>query len=276
MKFFLHYSDCSSILIRFIVFGSLFFLVFHYSSSFLTSSFFQLRSHDLYTSLWSLPTLLLLISQTDQSVRWVWLMSDSLWPHIPQHARVSCPSRSHGVCTKSHPSSHQCHLNISSSVAPFFFCLQSFPASGSFPMSEFLHKVAKELELQHQSFQWIFRVDYLRIDWFDLLEVQGTLKNLLQHHHLKVSVLWSSAFFMVLLLIYTCLLEKPELWPHWLLSAKWYLCFLINMLSKFVITLFPRSKSLLISWLDSTSMVILEPKEIKPVTTLIFSSPIGH
>ena len=164
MKFFLHYSDCSSILIRFIVFGSLFFLVFHYSSSFLTSSFFQLRSHDLYTSLWSLPTLLLLISQTDQSVRWVWLMSDSLWPHIPQHARVSCPSRSHGVCTKSHPSSHQCHLNISSSVAPFFFCLQSFPASGSFPMSEFLHKVAKELELQHQSFQWIFRVDYLK-DW---------------------------------------------------------------------------------------------------------------
>ena len=59
------------------------------------------------------------------------------------------------------------------------------------------HQVAKVLELQHQSFQWVFRVDFFRIDWFDLLAVQGILKSLLQQHNSKVSVLWLSAFFMI-------------------------------------------------------------------------------
>ena len=61
------------------------------------------------------------------------------------------------------------------------------------------HQVATELELQlqHQSFQLIFRIDFLRIDWLDLLPVQGTLKSLLQHHSSKVSILWHSAFFIV-------------------------------------------------------------------------------
>ena len=60
------------------------------------------------------------------------------------------------------------------------------------------HQVAKVLEfqLQHQSFQWIFRTEFLRIDWLDLLAIQGTLKNLLQHHSSKASVLWCSAFFI--------------------------------------------------------------------------------
>ena len=60
-----------------------------------------------------------------------------------------------------------------------------------------LHQVAKVLELQHQFFQWIFRVDFFRINWFDLLAVQGTLKSFLQYHKLKASILQCSAFFMV-------------------------------------------------------------------------------
>ena len=60
-----------------------------------------------------------------------------------------------------------------------------------------LHQVAKLLELQHQSFQWISRVDFFRINWFDLFAVQGTLKSLLQHHSTKASILWHSDFFIV-------------------------------------------------------------------------------
>ena len=64
-------------------------------------------------------------------------MSNSLWPHELQHARLPCPSPTPGACSNSCPSSQWCHPNISSSVMPFSSCLQSFPASGSFPMSQF-------------------------------------------------------------------------------------------------------------------------------------------
>ena len=73
------------------------------------------------------------------------------------------------------------------------------------------HRVAKVLEFQfqHQSFQWAFRIDFLTIDWFDLLAVQGTLKSLLQHHSSKASVLQCSAFFIVQLSHPSWLQEKP-------------------------------------------------------------------
>ena len=79
------------------------------------------------------------------------------------------------------------------------FCPQSFPASGSLPMSHALHHMAKilNLKLQHQSFQWILGLISFRLDWFDLFAVQGTLKSLLQHPSSKGSILLRSAFFMV-------------------------------------------------------------------------------
>ena len=89
------------------------------------------------------------------------VMSDSLQPHGPQHARLPCPSPSPRVSSSSCPLCWWCHPTISSSVVPFSSYLQSFPASGSFLMSWFLHQVAKVLKLQHQSFQWIFRTDFL-------------------------------------------------------------------------------------------------------------------
>ena len=89
------------------------------------------------------------------------VMSSSLWPHGLQHARLPCPSLSSGVCSNSCPLTRWCHPTISHSVVPFSSCLQSFSESGSFPMSWLFESVAKVLELQHQSFQWIFRVDFL-------------------------------------------------------------------------------------------------------------------
>ena len=128
------------------------------------------------------------------------VVSDSLQPYGLQHARLPCPSPSPGVCWNSCPFSWWCHPTISSSVIPFSTCLQSFPASGSFPKwVSSSHQLAKvlELQLQHQSFQWIFRVISFRIDWLDLLAVQGTLKSLLQHHSSKALILLHSAFFIV-------------------------------------------------------------------------------
>ena len=92
--------------------------------------------------------------------------------------RLPSPSPSPGVCSDSCPLSWWCYLTTS--AAPFFFCLQSSPASRSFPMSWRFASGGRSM-LQQWSFQWIFRVDFLRIDWFDLLAVQGTLKSLLQH-----------------------------------------------------------------------------------------------
>ena len=100
--------------------------------------------------------LLLLLSRS--------VMSDILLPHGLQRARLPCPSPSPGVCSNSCPLSWWCHLAISSSVAPFPSCPQSFPASGSFPVSRFFHiRWPKywEFQLQHQSFQWTFRIDLL-------------------------------------------------------------------------------------------------------------------
>ena len=84
------------------------------------------------------------------------VVSDSLRPHEPQHARPPCPSPTPGAYSNSCPSSRWCHPAISSSVVPFSSCPQSLLASGSFTMSQLLHEVAKVLEfqLQHQSFQW--------------------------------------------------------------------------------------------------------------------------
>ena len=138
-----------------------------------------------------------------------------------------------------------------------------------------LPQVAKVLEFQHQSFQWIFRTDHLRIDWLDLLAGQGTLKSLLQHHSSKASILHHSAFFMVQLSHpYTTTGKTIALTIQTFVGKV--ISLLSNMLSRFVITFFPRSNCPLISWLQSPSAVILEPKKIKSVSVSIISSAICH
>ena len=124
---------------------------------------------------------------------------DSLWPHGLQHARPPCPLPTLGAYPNSCPLSQWCHPTISSSVFPFSSRLQSFPASGSFLMSQSLHPVAKvlELQLQHQSFQWIFRNDFL-YNWpvWSPCNPRDS-QEFLQHHSSRASILWHSAFFMV-------------------------------------------------------------------------------
>ena len=124
---------------------------------------------------------------------------DSLWPHGLQHARPPCPLPTRGAYPNSCPLSQWCHPTISSSVFPFSSRLQSFPASGSFLMSQSLHPVAKvlELQLQHQSFQWIFRNDFL-YNWpvWSPCNPRDS-QEFLQHHSSRASILWHSAFFMV-------------------------------------------------------------------------------
>ena len=97
------------------------------------------------------------------SVQFSSVMSDFLWPHGLQHARLPCPSPTPGACLNSCPLNRWCHPTITSSVVPFSSHLQSFPASGSFKWLSSSHQVAKVLEFQlkYQSFQWIFRTDFL-------------------------------------------------------------------------------------------------------------------
>ena len=99
-----------------------------------------------------------------------------------------------------------------------------------------------------------------RIDWFDLLAVQETLKSLLEHHSSKVSILHCSAFFMVQLSHPYMTTGKTIALTRWTFVGK-VMSLLLNMLSRLVITFLPRSKHLLISWLQSPSAVILEPKK---------------
>ena len=125
-------------------------------------------------------------------------MPSSLKLHGLQHARLPCPSPTPGACSNLCPLSRWYHPTISSPAVPLSSCPQYFPASGSFPMSQFFSKVVKilEFQLQHQSLQWVFGTAF-RIDWLYLISVQGALKNLLQHHSSKSSILWCSAFSMV-------------------------------------------------------------------------------
>ena len=136
--------------------------------------------------------------------------------------------------------SRWCHPTISSSVTCFSSCPQSFQHQGLFQWVGSSHQVAKVLELQHQSFQWIFMIISFRIDWFDLLAIQGTLKSLLQHHSLKVSNLQCSAFFMVQLPHpYTATGQIIALTTQTFVSKTMSLLF--NTLSRFIIAFLPRS-----------------------------------
>ena len=114
-----------------------------------------------------------------------------------------------------------------------------------------------------------------RMDWLDLLAVQGTLKSLLQHHSSKASILWCSAFFTVQLSHPYMTTGKTITLTRWTFVGK-VMSLLFSLLSRLVITFLPRSKCLLISWLQSPSAVILEPPKIKSDTVSTVSPSICH
>ena len=114
-----------------------------------------------------------------------------------------------------------------------------------------------------------------RMDWLDLLVVQGTLKSLLQNHSSKASILWCSAFFTVQLSHPYMTTRKTIALTRWTLVGK-VISLLFNMLSRLVITFLPRSKRLLTSWLQSPSAVIFKPPKINSYTVSSVSPPISH
>ena len=176
------------------------------------------------------------------------VMSDSLRPHESQPARPPCPSPSPRVHSNSRPSSRWCHPAISSSVVPFSSCPQFLPASESFSNEStlrmrwpkywsFIHSVniipSKEIP----------GLISFRMDWLDLLAVQGTLKSLLQHHSSKASILRHSAFFTVQLSHPYMTTGKTIALTRRTFVGK-VMSLLLNMLSRMVITFLPRSKHL--------------------------------
>ena len=203
--------------------------------------------------------------QFSRSVR-----SDSLQPHEPQHARPPYPSPTARVYPNPCPLSWWCHPTISSSVVPFSSYPQSFPASGSFQNESAL----RIRWPKYWSFSFNINpsnghpglpMNTFRMDLLDLLAVQGTLKSLLQHHSSKTSILQCSAFFIVQLSYPYMTTGKTIALTRWTFVDK-VMSLLFNMLSRLVITFLPRSKCLLISWLQSPSAVISEPREIKSAT----------
>ena len=188
------------------------------------------------------------------------VVSDSLRPHGLQHARPPCPSPIPRVYSNSCPLSWWCHPTISPPVVPF-----SFPS-----VSPSIRVFSKEsaLHIRWPKY-WNFSFNIgpsnehsglvsFRMDWLDLLAGQGTLKSLLQHHRSKASILWRSAFFVVQISHPYMTTGKTLALTRWTIVGK-VMSLLFNMLSRLVITFLPRSKQLLISWLQSPSAVILEP-----------------
>ena len=149
-------------------------------------------------------------------------MSDSLQSHELQHTRFSCPSLFPGVDSNSCPLSRWCHPAISSSVVPFSSCPQSLPASGSFPMSQLFTWGGQSIGVSASPSNEHAGLISFRMDWLDLLAVQGTLKSLLQHHSSKASILPHSAFFTVQLLHLYMTTGKTIAFTRW---SIWYVVF---------------------------------------------------
>ena len=205
-------------------------------------------------------------------------MSDSLWSHGLQHARPPCPSPTPRVYTNSCPLSRWCHPTISSSAIPFSSCLQSFPASGSFPVTQFFTLGDQSIGVSTSTPVLLMNTqDWSPLGWtgWTSLQSQGTLKSLLQYHSSKASILRCSAFFIVQLSHPYMTTAKTIALTRWTFVGK-VMSLLFNMLSRLVITFLPRSNCLLISWLQSPSAVVLEPKKIKSASVSTVSPSTCH
>ena len=185
------------------------------------------------------------------------VVSNSLWSHGLQHARPPCPLPSPGVRANSCPVSWWCHSTISSSVISFSSCLQCFPASGSCQMSQLFASGGQNIGASAS----VLPVNIQ--GWLtSLISLQPKgLSSLLQHHNSKASILRCSAFFTVQLSHLYMTTGK-----HIALTIRTFvgkvMSLLFNTLCRFVTAFLPRSKHLLISWLQSPSAVILEPPKI--------------
>ena len=189
----------------------------------------------------------------------LWDPMDCSIPDIPVHHQLPEPTQTHVHWVGD---TIQPLYSLSSPSPPAFNVSQH---QGLFQWVSSSHQVVKGLEfqLQHQSFQWIFRVDFFRMYWLDLLAVQGTLKSLLQNHSSKASIFQPSAFFIVQLSHPYMTTGKTITLTRWTSVGK-VMSLLFNILSRLIKTFFfPRSKCPFISCLQSPPAVILDPPKIK-------------
>ena len=201
----------------------------------------------------------------------------TLRPHELQHIRFPYPSVTPGACSNSCPLSQWCHPSISSSFTPFSTCPQSFPPSGSFPVSRLFTSGGQSIAASASAsvLTMIIR-GWCPWELTGLISLQSrdSQENLLENHNSKASV-WLSVFFMVHVShLYLTTGQTIALTIPTFVSKVMSLLF--NMLPRFVIVFLPRSKHLLISWPQSLSTVILEPKKVKSVTISTFSPSIFH
>ena len=192
-------------------------------------------------------------------------MSDSLRPHESQHARPPCPSPTPRVYLK---------LTFIESVMPSSHLILCRPLLLLPPIPCSIRVFSNESALcMRWPKYWSFSFNInpsdehpglilFRMDWLDLLAVQGTLKSLLQHHSSKASILRHSGFFIVQLSYPYMTTGKTIALTRQTFEGK-VMALLFNMLFRLVITFLPRSKHVLISWLQSLSAVILEPKVLR-------------
>ena len=203
---------------------------------------------------WKPTVILYKISDTPPSVQFSCsVLSDSLRPHESQHTRPPCPSPSPGVHSDSRDAIQPSHpLSSPSSPAPIPPSIRVFSNGSTFCM--------RWPKYWSFSFSIIPSKEHpgpisFRMDWLDLLAVHGTLKSLLQHHSSNASILRRSAFFTVQLSHPYMTTGKTIALTRRAFVGK-VMSLLLNMLSRLVITFLPRSKRLLISWLQSPSAVI--------------------
>ena len=172
-------------------------------------------------------------------------MSNSFQPHGLQHARHPCPSPTPGVYPNSCPLSWWCHPTISSLSSPSLPTFNLSQHQGLYKWVNSSHQVASFSFSISPSNEYSELISF-RMDWWDLLVVQGTLKSLLQHHSSKASILWCSAFFIVQLSHPHMTTRKTIALTIWTFISK-VMSLLFNMLSRLTIVFLPRSKHLLIS-----------------------------
>jgi len=209
------------------------------------------------------------------------VMSNSFQPHGLQHARLPCPSPTPRVCSNSCPSSWWCHPTISSSVISFSSHLQSFPASGSFPMSQFFILGGQSIGVSASASVLSMNTqDWFPLGWTGFISLLSKglsriFSNTTVQKHQFLMLLKRSAFFMVQLSHTYMTTGKTIALIRWTFVGK-VMSLHFSMLARLVIAFIPRSKHLLISWLQSPSAVILEPKKRKSVTVSIVSPSISH
>ena len=198
------------------------------------------------------------------------VMSESLQPHGLQHARPPCP---HCI-----PRFAQVHVRWLVMPSSHLILWRPLLLSSIFPsIRNFSNESAIHIRLpKYWSFRFSISLSneyswliFLKIDYFNLLAVPGTLRSLLQHHTSKASILWHSAFFMAQLSQPYVTTEKTITLTILTFVGR-AMSLLFNILSRFVMPFLPRSNHLLISWLQSPFAVILEPKKRKYVTTSTF------